>query len=120
MKCVGRWEDNVLHGKLEDGPHEHVVELPPRAGIGRARVAVVHGDGGGSLATPAVLLGRLVGHSAHQVDDCVHGDDVAYCGGVAVDCPVTYVQLSLSKFFKRCFLFCGQTDNLGERIQFFK
>ena len=89
MKCVGWWEDNVLHGKLEDGPHEHVVELPPRAGIGRARVAVVHWDGGGFL-TALVLLGRLVGHRAHQVDDRVHGDDVAYCVRVDIDCPVSF------------------------------
>ena len=89
MKGAGRREDHVLHWELMDGIHKEAVEVAPRGGVGRARVAVVDGDGGGSLAAAPVLLGRLVGHRAHQVDDRVHGNDVAYRGGVAGDCPVT-------------------------------
>ena len=115
MKRAGRREDHVLHGKLVAGLDEHVVEVAPRGGVGGARVAVVHGDGGGFLAA-LVLLGRLVGHRAHQVDDRVHGDDVAYRVGVDVDCPVLCKAL-----IQHCFRGGLQglrkkdkADNLGE------
>ena len=94
VKRAARWEDDVLHGKLVGGCQEEVVEVPPRGGISCARVAVVHGQGAGFLAgVLVVLLRSLVSHRTHQVDDRVHGDDVA--NQVRVDVDRSKPKLSL-------------------------
>ena len=52
VKHACRWEDNVFHGELVGCRQEEVVEVSPRGGVRRARVAVIHGRG----AWPLVLV----------------------------------------------------------------
>ena len=77
--------EDVLKGVLVAGVDTMIRQLPPCYGTVRARVAVVHWDFIGLLASlPVVLPSCLVGDCTHQIDDNVHRDDVRNVVGVGV------------------------------------